>query len=441
MGKLWWTVVGVLTVASTGISGSVAALAPDAAPGSRPALDRAVHARLSDAVSPAISLEDPGYPPQQVIPGVVLVKRHDNQRHNGRADQRFYEISTTGSNDVPVAALRAYHHAADVLAGSNPACHLPWTFLAAIGRVESDHGRYGGSQLGADGISRPEILGPVLDGAGPFAAISDTDNGRLDHNKVWDRAVGQMQFLPSTWAAYGRDGDGDGIANPNDINDSALAAGSYLCAGGGDLATTAGMSQAAWRYNQSDYYVALVLAFQRGYATGVFVMPSPPAPDRPAKHKRHPKSHTSKPAQHKKHHRAQHAARPKGHHTGTSGTTTSTSSTSGATTTKHHTTSGSGGSSSSPTPSPSPTPTPDPTTRKVSGTWASCGTGWCLDGAPLDLGTATQQGQTDPGNVDNDATTTTWADEFPNLVGTQVTVVVPYTGPLTVQSIDDIPYP
>ena len=39
-------------------------------------------------------------------------------------------------------------------------------------------------------------------------------HGRLDGDDTWDRAVGPMQFIPSTWAWSGRDGDGDGVAQP-----------------------------------------------------------------------------------------------------------------------------------------------------------------------------------------------------------------------------------
>ena len=67
------------------------------------------------------------------------------------------------------------------------------------------------------------ILGPVLDGAGDFAAITDTDGGGWDGDTTWDRAVGPMQFIPSSWAVWGRDGDGDGRSDPSDIDDAALA--------------------------------------------------------------------------------------------------------------------------------------------------------------------------------------------------------------------------
>jgi membrane-bound lytic murein transglycosylase B len=403
MRKPWWALVCALTLSSTGLTGSLSA---SQAPPTPPPLDHAVQAVADPGVQDAVVLAGSPLvtPPQRVIPGMLLVRKHHEDKRQrtraAKADRRFFEISATGSNDIPVAALRAYHHAADVLAGTG--CRIPWTFIAAIGRVESDHGRYGGSVLGADGVSRPEILGPVLDGAGPFAAIRDTDHGRLDHNKVWDRAVGQMQFLPSTWATWGRDGDGDGVKNPDDINDSALAAASYLCASGGDLTTTAGMARAAWSYNQSDYYVALVLAFERGYRTGVFVIPSPPAPATAAHH----------------HHRHKHHARAtskkvvRHHHAATSPKAPAPS--------PKPAPSPSPSPKPSPKPTPTPAPTPTPTPTPVSFTSVLAGS--AASGYTVAYGGHTYAlalgplATTAPADLDGDGTTETWGAELDGLV-------------------------
>ena len=64
------------------------------------------------------------------------------------------------------------------------------------------------------------------------------------------------------------DGDGDGRADPHDIQDAALSAGRYLCGGGADLSTEEGLRSAVFRYNHSDAYVDLVLAIGRAYASG-----------------------------------------------------------------------------------------------------------------------------------------------------------------------------
>jgi len=106
-----------------------------------------------------------------------------------------------------------------------------------------------------------------LDGAGDVAAIVDTDGGALDGDPLWDRAVGPLQFLPSTWDTYGADGDGDGVAEPQDLDDAAVAAGRYLCAAGGDLSTGAGWWRAVLAYNASTEYAENVLSAADGYAT------------------------------------------------------------------------------------------------------------------------------------------------------------------------------
>ncbi len=168
-------------------------------------------------------------------------------------------------SDIAAVAVAAYQQAAAEANRANPACDISWTLVAGIGRVESDHGRYGGSSPGANGKVTPPILGPVLDGSGGNAAIPDTDGGRYDGDKRWDRAVGPMQFIPSTWAIWGRDGNGDGIRDPENIYDAALATADYLCASGGDLSTPAAAERAVLSYNHSLDYVLVVLGYASAY--------------------------------------------------------------------------------------------------------------------------------------------------------------------------------
>ena len=103
--------------------------------------------------------------------------------------------------------------------------------------MESNHGRYGGNALDSNGISRPGIYGIPLDGSNGTSKIGDTDAGQYDNDTQFDRAVGPMQFIPSTWSVIGVDGDGDGKRNPQDIDDAALATAVYLCSGNEDLST------------------------------------------------------------------------------------------------------------------------------------------------------------------------------------------------------------
>ena len=181
--------------------------------------------------------------------------------------------SALTASGIPEPAYQAYVAAAQTLAVSDPSCHISWTVIAGIGRVESNHGRFGGASIGANGIVSPPILGIRLDGSrAGTARISDSDGGRYDRDTSFDRAVGPMQFLPGTWKAYG------GGANPQDMNAAALATGRYLCAGSADLSTKAGRWAAVYRYNHSDSYVSLVLSLADSYASGH----GEPFPVRPA---------------------------------------------------------------------------------------------------------------------------------------------------------------
>jgi hypothetical protein len=180
---------------------------------------------------------------------------------------------TLDAQGIPGPALAAYHKAAGVVGNADPGCHIDWALIAAIGRVESDHGRYGGSALDAQGIDEPGVYGVELDGQGGTATIHDTDHGIYDHDTVWDRAVGPMQFIPGTWKVVGGDLDGDGVKNPQDINDAAAATAIYLCAGSGDLADPNEAYDAVLRYNDSDSYARTVLAIAQAYRSGVTMLP------------------------------------------------------------------------------------------------------------------------------------------------------------------------
>lgn len=104
---------------------------------------------------------------------------------------------------------------------------LSWTVLAAIGQIESGHGRN---------------LGPSSAGA-----------------------LGPMQFMPATWRRYGVDGDGDGQASIMNPFDAVPAAARYLCAhGAGD--EPGSLRQAVYAYNHAWWYVRSVLGLAERYA-------------------------------------------------------------------------------------------------------------------------------------------------------------------------------
>lgn len=168
--------------------------------------------------------------------------------------------STTAIADIPANFLSLYQEA---VAQRCPT--LPWSVLAAVGKIESDHGRVGGGALQPNGRVSPPIIGIPLDGSSGTQEIRDTDGGLFDGDPVHDRAVGPMQFIPSTWALLGIDASGDGLADPHNAIDAIHTGARYFCdAGAGDPAQ---LRRALWTYNNSWDYVDEVLAWAARYAT------------------------------------------------------------------------------------------------------------------------------------------------------------------------------
>lgn len=168
---------------------------------------------------------------------------------------------------IPERALIAYAAADLVLEQEMPGCELGWNTIAGIGWMESQHGFLGKAQLHDDGVARPPIIGPALDGT-TFLAVPDTDRGELDGDAKWDRAVGPMQFIPETWRDWAADGNGDGIADPHQIDDAALASARYLCSAT-DMSDATAWRSALLAYNPSEDYVDQVAMAANLYAAAV----------------------------------------------------------------------------------------------------------------------------------------------------------------------------
>ncbi len=231
-------------------------------------------APVGGGTASATSVEMPSVPTESLEapasvsrPAAVVA---GGRSHAGRLAATGADAASVSALGIPAAALAAYQRAETVINAADPSCKLSWQLIAAIGRVESDHGRVNGNSLSDNGVAQPGIYGIALDGTHNTRAVRDTDAGQYDADATWDRAVGPMQFIPATWSVVGVDGDNDGKRNPQDVDDAALASAVYLCSGRGDLSTVVGQRAAVYRYNHSDDYVDLVVSYMTAYETSDF---------------------------------------------------------------------------------------------------------------------------------------------------------------------------
>ena len=128
-------------------------------------------------------------------------------------------MGTVTALGIPTEYEHAYRAAASTCPG------MTWTLLAGVGQVETGHGRN----------NRPSSVG----------------------------ALGPMQFMPRTFAAYGVDGDRDGVLDVWDPEDAIFSAAHYLCASGAEGGSAAGVHAALLAYNHAEWYVDLVLATEQ----------------------------------------------------------------------------------------------------------------------------------------------------------------------------------
>ena len=129
-------------------------------------------------------------------------------------------FSQAQNGGMAFAALRGIWQAAGSRYG------IPWQVLGAINKVETNFG---------------SNLGPSSAGA-----------------------VGWMQFMPSTWARWGIDANGDGVADPDNPTDAIFSAARYLVGCGGQF----DIAKAVYCYNHSQSYVSDVLRLAALYGRG-----------------------------------------------------------------------------------------------------------------------------------------------------------------------------
>ncbi|WP_084467788.1 lytic transglycosylase domain-containing protein [Actinokineospora inagensis] len=218
------------------------------------------------SVTPQVESPAAEVAPAQVEPDVAAPVEVAEVPRPGRPDLRGWANRLARPTGIPARALLAYGNAELVVRASTPRCGVSWATLAGIGRIESNHGQYGGATLGDDGRPSKPIVGVPLDGSTGVRDIPDTDHGEYDGDTAVDRAVGPLQFIPSTWRKWTSDGNGDGIGDPQQIDDAALAAARYLCADGRDMTSPKGWWQGVFSYNNSVTYGQKVFGLADGYA-------------------------------------------------------------------------------------------------------------------------------------------------------------------------------
>lgn len=209
----------------------------------------------AETTPPQPAWAEPGPPP------VASADPHAGIQTRVDADWARQTAAATG---ISILAVKAYAGAAMDKAAQMPECGLSWTTLAGVGLIESHHGTYGGSKLDAHGTAKPGIFGIALDGV-TTANVPDSDDGKIDGDKDADRAVGPMQLIPQTWRNWHIDGGADGVEDPQNIYDAALAAANYLCRSSTDMDTKAGWRAAISAYNSSDSYLSNVAAAAKSY--------------------------------------------------------------------------------------------------------------------------------------------------------------------------------
>ncbi len=198
---------------------------------------------------------------------------------------------------IPEHAARAYAKAMELIAGIEPGCAIDVAYLAGFGFMESGHGTVAVDPVTgepdrppprapvtwdpATGESRPRIFGALLDGSGAGGnvtprpnTLSPADRSFYGQDEPYLRAVGPTQFMPATWEGVRpvADGNGDGVADPFNYYDGALATAVKACRDGGGLAGEADQRRAALAYNGSPSYAAGVLAKAAEYRAGLAAM-------------------------------------------------------------------------------------------------------------------------------------------------------------------------
>jgi Transglycosylase SLT domain len=171
--------------------------------------------------------------------------------------------SATGNGDQPLAD-RA-DGGSQFSAGGSPTAANPTMTIAPFGPAP-----IGVPNFVIDSFEIPPFLLPIYQACGTeygipwevLASINKIETAFGTNLNVSSAgAVGWMQFLPSSWEAFGVDANGDGRKDPYNPVDAICAAANYLKLAGGNK----DLYNAIFAYNHADWYVQEVLLYARAY--------------------------------------------------------------------------------------------------------------------------------------------------------------------------------
>jgi transglycosylase-like protein with SLT domain/peptidase M23-like protein len=149
--------------------------------------------------------------------------------------------------------------------GGAPTAANPTTTIAPFGPAP-----IGVPNFVIDSFEIPPFLLPIYQACGTeygvpwevLASINKIETAFGTNTNVSSAgAVGWMQFLPSSWEAFGLDANGDGRKDPYNPVDAICAAAHYLKLAGAHE----DLYQAIFAYNHADWYVQEVLLYARAY--------------------------------------------------------------------------------------------------------------------------------------------------------------------------------
>jgi hypothetical protein len=181
----------------------------------------------------------------------------------GGGDGAIRAPSATGNGDQPLA--EGSDGGSQFGAGGSPTTANPTMTIAPFGPAP-----IGVPNFVIDSFEIPPFLLPIYQACGTeygipwevLASINKIETGFGTNLNVSSAgAVGWMQFLPSSWEAFGVDANGDGRKDPYNPVDAICAAANYLEIAGGKES----LYDAIFAYNHADWYVQEVLLYARAY--------------------------------------------------------------------------------------------------------------------------------------------------------------------------------